>query len=66
MGLLSNLFGRKPTPISKNPEQTDRRRPKLKKGEILPAGEMKQKYGLTIESYKPRPLNPKKCSREVS
>jgi hypothetical protein len=45
MGLFSNIFRRK--------------YPKLKKGEILPAGEMKEKYGLTIERYKPRPLNPK-------
>lgn len=36
-----------------------RRHPKMKHYEILPANEMKQKYGLTIENYKPQRFNPK-------
>ena len=35
-----------------------RRRPRLKPGEILPAGEMKAKYDLTIERYEAVRLDP--------
>lgn len=37
-----------------------RRTPKMKYGEILPAREMKAKYNLTIENYKPPQLNPER------
>jgi hypothetical protein len=36
----------------------NRRYPPMKVGEILPAGEMKAKYGLTIERYTPPDLDP--------
>ena len=51
MGLF-NTFGKKQPP-------------KMKLHEILPAGEMKRKYNLTIENYKPRPLNPKNVPEQL-
>ena len=35
-----------------------RMKPKMRHGEILPAGEMKTKYNLTIENYQPPDLDP--------
>jgi hypothetical protein len=34
------------------------RRPRMKHGEILPAGVMKDKYGLTSDKYRPPRMNP--------
>ena len=36
------------------------RRPRMRYGEILPAGEMQEKYNLTAERYKPPKLDPGK------
>lgn len=36
------------------------RRPRMKRGEILPANQMKAKYNLTTERYKPPRLDPEK------
>ncbi len=36
------------------------RRPRMRYGEILPAGEMQEKYNLTAERYKPPDLDPGK------
>jgi len=58
VGIFSNLFRKKQVHEFKNIENDTQHYPKMKKGEILPAGEMKLKYNLTIENYKPRPLNP--------
>jgi hypothetical protein len=51
MGLFNN-FGKK-------------QRPKMKLHEILPANEMKQKYNLMIETYQPRPLDPKNVPEKL-
>lgn len=39
--------------------------PGMKWGEILPAGELKAKYGLTIENYEPPPLDPEKVPEHL-
>lgn len=41
------------------------RRPKMKYGEILPSGEMKAKYNLTAEEYKPPHLDPQKVPEQL-
>jgi hypothetical protein len=42
-----------------------KRPPKMKYGEILPAGEMKKKYHLTADRYKPPTLNPVKVPEQL-
>ena len=42
-----------------------KRRPRMKYGEILPAGEMKRKYHLTAERYKPPHLDPEKVPENL-
>ena len=56
MEFFSNLF-RKKQSASNNISNNPKTNPKLKKGEILPASEMKRKYNLTVENYQPLPLN---------
>ena len=41
------------------------RRPRMKHGEILPAKEMKEKYNLTAERYKPPHLDPEKVPEQL-
>ena len=41
------------------------RRPKMKYGEILPAKEMKEKYHLTADRYKPPYLDPEKVPEQL-
>ena len=41
------------------------RRPRMKHGEILPANEMKAKYNLTAERYKPPRLDPEKVPEQL-
>ena len=42
-----------------------RTHPKMRHGEILPADEMKAKYDLTAERYKPPQLNPKQIPQHL-
>ena len=41
------------------------RRPRMKHWEILPANEMKAKYNLTVERYKPPRLDPEKVPEQL-
>jgi hypothetical protein len=61
LGLLSIYFGA----LALQKYSARKRIPKMRYGEILPADEMKEKHGLTIENYTPPTLNPENVPADL-